>query len=167
MVDQFQGKVRSTALSMVQDVEQAEDITQDVFVSVFKSILSFNEKSSLSTWIYRITINKCLDYHRSKKQKYQKNSETLNVNNPLENRAEYADFVHPGATTENREKSVFLFKAINQLPENQKTAFVLVFVEDLSQKETAEVMNMSIKAVESLLQRAKGNLRKWLNDHYT
>jgi RNA polymerase sigma-70 factor (ECF subfamily) len=75
---------------------------------------------------------------------------------------EKADFVHPGVLAEQRERAAYLFKAIAQLPENQKTAFVLSHVEDLSQKEVAAVMEISVKAVESLLQRAKGNLRKYL-----
>lgn len=74
------------------------------------------------------------------------------------------DFVHPGVLAENREKARYLFKAIAALPENQKTAFVLTHIEDLPQKEVAEIMDLSLKAVESLLQRAKANLRKQLED---
>lgn len=74
------------------------------------------------------------------------------------------DFVHPGVLAENREKAGYLFKAIYSLPENQKTAFVLTHIEDLPQKEVAEIMDMTVKAVESLLQRAKANLRKQLGD---
>ena len=152
---------------MVQDTGVAEDISQEVFVTVYKSILSFNEKSSISTWIYRITVNKCLDHLRAKKRQKRSGflSQLLNLDNgePLEGAA---DFIHPGVVLENREKSKFLFKAINALPDNQKTVFVLTYVEDLPQKEVAEIMNLSLKAVESLLQRAKSNLRKELSDVY-
>lgn len=152
-------------MGMVQDEGQAEDLTQEVFVTVYKSILSFNEKSSLSTWIYRIAVNKCLDHIRAKSR--QKRSGLLTqlfyreTGEPI---TEHSDFIHPGILAENREKSKFLFKAINSLPENQKTVFVLTHIEDLPQKEVAEIMNTSLKAVESLLQRAKSNLRKMLGE---
>lgn len=76
------------------------------------------------------------------------------------------DFQHPGIALENQERATVLFKAIAQLGENQKTAFILVYVEELSQKEAAEVMEISVKALESLLQRAKGNLRITLKEFY-
>jgi RNA polymerase sigma-70 factor (ECF subfamily) len=77
-----------------------------------------------------------------------------------------AGFEHPGVTLENKEKARYLFKAIRQLPQNQQTAFILKQVEGLSQKEVAAVMEIGEKAVESLLQRAKANLRNILSEYY-
>ena len=167
MVDAYQQKVFNTAVSLVQDHGMAEDITQEVFITVYKSILSFNEKSSLSTWIYRITVNKSLDHLRAKSrlkrsgifsQVIHKDSGELLHDNP--------DFVHPGIQLEHKEKAQHLFAAINTLPENQKAVFVLAHIEELPQKDIADVMGLSLKAVESLLQRAKGNLRKKLEIIY-
>ncbi len=70
-----------------------------------------------------------------------------------------AHFDHPGIILENKEKARYLFAAIETLPENQKTAFILFNVEELSQKEIAQIMNTSPKAVESLIQRARLALR--------
>ncbi len=150
---------------MVQDQQSAEDITQEVFVMVFKNILAFNERSSISTWIYRITVNKCLDHIRSKKR-VKRSGFIVSIFSSSDDSpgAEIPDFVHPGVVLDNREKSKFLFAAIKKLPENQQTVFVLAHLEDLPQKEIAEIMDLSLKAVESLLQRAKGNLRKLLAD---
>ncbi len=161
----YRQKVFNTAISMVQDEGVAEDITQEVFVTIFRSVLSFNEQSSLSTWIYRITVNKCLDHLRSKKrqrftlfgQLFQKNGEPL---------SEPKTFDHPGIKLEQRENARYLFTAIEELPHNQKTIFILAHIEELPQKEIAEIMNMSLKAVESVLQRAKVNLRKKLSVYY-
>ena len=148
---------------MVQDMSSAEDISQEVFVTVYKSIAAFKETSTISTWIYRITVNKCLDHVRSNSRKkrsgflvqlFQKESGETSVHAP--------DFVHPGVILENREKAKYLFRAIDGLPENQKTVFILTHVESLPQKQVAEIMNISLKAVESLLQRAKSNLRNSL-----
>lgn len=151
-------------MGMVQDTGAAEDITQEVFVTVYKNILSFKERSSLSTWIYRITVNKCLDYLRAKTRQKRGGLLTQLFNRDAEHIPETSDFVHPGVILENREKAKYLFAAINTLPENQKTAFVLTHIEDLPQKEVAEIMDLSVKAVESLLQRAKANLRKYLTE---
>ncbi len=79
---------------------------------------------------------------------------------------EKPDFHHPGVKLDNKEKAAVLFKAINQLPENQRIAFNLHKVEGLSYLEISEVMNTSVAAVESLLHRARLNLRKWLEKHY-
>jgi RNA polymerase sigma-70 factor (ECF subfamily) len=76
------------------------------------------------------------------------------------------DFNHPGIAAENKETAAVLFKAIRQLPEQQQIAFLLQKTENLNQADIAEVMNTSIGAVESLLQRAKSNLRKVLEAYY-
>ncbi len=150
---------------MVQDEGLAEDITQEVFVTVFRSILSFNEQSSLSTWVYRITVNKCLDHLRGKKrQRFTLFSQLFQgTGEPF---SEKTAFDHPGIKLEQRENARYLFKAIEELPDNQKTIFILAHIEELPQKEIAEIMNMSLKAVESVLQRAKVNLRKKLSAIY-
>jgi RNA polymerase sigma-70 factor (ECF subfamily) len=76
------------------------------------------------------------------------------------------NFFHPGVILEQKEKSAILFKAINNLPENQKTAFILSKIEGLSYLEISEVMQTSISSVESLLFRAKQNLQKELSNFF-
>ncbi len=164
LVDLYQQKVLNTAVGMVQDMGAAEDITQEVFVVVYKNILSFKAQSSLSTWVYRITVNKCLDHLRSKNRLKRGGLFSSLFSNDGGELPDRFDFVHPGVVLENRENARYLFKAINQLPDNQRTVFVLTHIEDLPQKEVAEIMNLSLKAVESLLQRAKANLRKYLSE---
>lgn len=149
---------------MVQDETAAEDITQEVFVSVFRSVLSFNEQSQLSTWIYRITVNKCLDHIRSRER--QRKYGFISRIFGSEDLPDRPHFDHPGILLERKENGRYLFEAIATLPPNQKTVFVLAHIEELPQKEIAEIMGMTLKAVESLLQRAKGNLRKKLGDVY-
>jgi RNA polymerase sigma-70 factor (family 1) len=167
LVDMYQQKVFNTAMGLVQDSGIAEDITQEVFVTVFRSLLSFNEKSALSTWIYRITVNKCMDHLRYKnRQKRQGIFSSLFHRDTGEVVYDIPMFVHPGVQLERKETARYLFEAIATLPDNQKIAFTLAHVEELSQKEVAEVMDLSVKAVESLLQRAKNNLRKKLGGIY-
>jgi RNA polymerase sigma factor (sigma-70 family) len=164
LVTQFQDRIFNTALGLLQHHTEAEDIAQEVFIQVFKSIQSFKGESLLSTWIYRITVTKSLDHLRSKKRKKRFGflSTLFGDNNmPV---YEPEDFNHPGVLQENKEDAAILFKMIDKLPENQRTAFVLNKVEDLSYREIAAILNTTESAVDSLLQRAKQNLRKKLNE---
>jgi len=160
-------KVFNICLNIVQHIEDAEDITQEVFVEVFRSLEKFNEKSSVSTWIYRIAVNKSIDFLRAKKRKKRFAFITQlfhpETGEPMH---KISQFNHPGVILENKERSEILFNALRGLPPKQMSAFVLFKIEGFSQKEVAQSMNMSEKAIESLLQRAKENLRKILENYY-
>ena len=158
--------VYNLSLVYLQNSEDAEEVTQDVFVSVYQSIDQFNHTSALKTWIYKITINKCLDFLKAKKTKKRWAFVSSIFNNGGGLKHDTSDFVHPGILLENKEHSIYLFKAIETLPESQKTAFLLANVEGLGNKEIAVVMEKSIGSVESLLQRAKENLRIQLKEYY-
>jgi RNA polymerase sigma factor (sigma-70 family) len=166
IVDAWQQMVYNTALGIVQNAEDAEDVTQEVFVKIFESISSFKGDSRLSTWIYRITVTKALDHLRKKKTKKRFGLIQSIFGNEKQDVAEKPDFYHPGVMLDNKEKAAVLFKAISLLPENQKTAFTLHKVEGLSYQEVSDVMNTTVPAVESLMHRAKSNLRKWLIKYY-
>lgn len=154
------------ALSYLQNIEDAEEVTQDVFVSLYQNYTQFEEKSALKTWIYRITVNKCLDFIKAKKRKKRFAVITSIFNKDQSVKHEKADFHHPGVVMENKENAAILFKAIEQLPENQRTVFLLSQTEGLGNKEIAVIIDKSVGAVESLLQRAKENLRKQLHVYY-
>jgi RNA polymerase sigma-70 factor (ECF subfamily) len=149
------------ALHYLQNIEDAEEVTQDVFVKVYHSLTHFQQKSSYKTWIYRITINQCLDFTKkknSRKRFYLFGSKS-------ENEREYlntTNFEHPGILMENQEAAAQLFAVINTLTENQKTAFLLSKLDGLSNPEIAEIMELSISAVESLIFRAKATLQEKL-----
>jgi len=154
-------------LNIVQNREDAEDITQEVFIEVHHSLHSFREQSAVSTWIYRIAVNKSLDFIRAKKRKkrfafitqlfHPESGELLH---------EISHFDHPGAILENKERTEILFMAINKLPANQKSAFILHKIEGFQQKEIALIMKLSEKSVEALIHRSKANLRKILSKFY-
>jgi RNA polymerase sigma factor (sigma-70 family) len=167
LVGQFKDRVYNTALGILQHAEDAEDTTQEVFISVYQSVKSFKGESKLSTWIYRITVTKSLEHIRKKNRKKRFAIIRSIVEPGIETRGiEIPHFHHPGVILENKERAAVLFKAIEQLPEKQKTAFILSKVEDLSYQEISEVMGTSISSVESLLFRAKQNLQKILSSYY-
>jgi RNA polymerase sigma-70 factor (ECF subfamily) len=162
----YQDRVYHTALSFVKDTSDAEELTQDVFLTVWSSIAGFRGESALSTWVYRITVSRSLDLIRSRTRK-KRFGFTFSLSDDKEAiRSNTVNWVHPGIIEENKEKAAYLFKAIDALPENQRIAFTLSKMEQLSQKEIAEVMKIKEGAVESLLQRARQNLRKSLEDIY-
>lgn len=158
--------VYNVALSYVQNKEEAEEITQDVFLSVYQKLDEFQANAKVSTWIYRIAINKSLDYIKGKKRKKRfaflssifSDKDGSLVHDP-------ANFNHPGVELENKEATKHIFKKINELPDNQKTALILHKIEKKSQAEIGEIMDVTPKAVESLIQRAKKNLEKKLNQN--
>ncbi len=163
LVEQYQDLVYNTALGIVQNESDAEDVAQEVFIQVYRSIGSFKSEAKLSTWIYRITTTRALDLLRVRKSKKRfgllKRLWETAEESPMEN---IQDFNHPGVSLERKEAAAQLMTAIAQLPENQKVAFVLHKLEGLSYLEIAEVMGNTLPAVESLMHRARLNLRKIL-----
>jgi RNA polymerase sigma factor (sigma-70 family) len=167
LVDQYSGRVFNTALGLLNNREDAEDTTQEVFTEVFRSVRQFRQQSKLSTWIYRIAVSKSLEFRRSRNRKKRSASmadlfgreQQLNVpgNDP---------FYHPGVSLERKEMAARLFEALRQLPDTQRSAFTLSKLENLSYSEIAEVMKVSVSSVESLLFRAKQKLHKILEKYY-
>ncbi|NML22851.1 RNA polymerase sigma factor [Pseudoflavitalea sp. G-6-1-2] len=162
LVEDNQDMVYNTALSIVQHAADAEDVAQEVFIQVYRSIDQFKGDSRLSTWIYRITVTKSLDLIRSRKRKkrFAFVTSLFGPNNEILH--DPVNFHHPGVELDQKEQAAELFRLIDQLPENQKTAFILLKSEELSYQEIAQVMELSVSAVESLLFRARQNLRKLL-----
>lgn len=145
-------------MSYIQEQQAAEEITQDVFTNIFKKAGTFKGQSAVRTWIYRITVNTSLNFIKKKKRSHWLGLDTV--------KKEGSDFVHPGVILENKENATLLYQVIETLPSQQKTAFILSFIEELPRQEVADIMEISLKAVESLLQRAKKKLRDQLVLHY-
>lgn len=160
--EEHQHLVFNLCLNYLLHQQEAEEAAQDIFVKIHAKLGSFEGKSSLKTWVYRIAVNHCLDILRQRKRQAR-----LGIFRHLffggnENALEVPHFDHPGVLLEDREALESLLRTINQLPENQKTALILRYLDDLPPPEIAEIMGISLKAVESLLQRAKSNLEKKL-----
>jgi RNA polymerase sigma-70 factor (ECF subfamily) len=166
-VTTYSTNVYNTALAILQNQEDAEDISQEVFIEVFRSVSRFRGEASLSTWIYRITVTKSLEHIRKNNRKKRTGLFTRIQGKEASPEIRTEDpFYHPGISLENRERSAILFKAIEKLPDNQKIAFLLHKVEGLAQAEIADIMNLSVSAVESLIVRAKQKLKALLSVYY-
>ena len=145
--------VYNLSIHYLQNIEDAQEATQDVFVKIHKKIEGFNNKSSLKTWIYRITVNHCLDVIKSKNRKFRVFFSRKYEDN------DSVDYSHPGVKIESREEVKRIMSKLNELPEKQKTALILKSIEGMTQKEITVVMNIKEKALESLLSRARANLK--------
>jgi RNA polymerase sigma factor (sigma-70 family) len=166
LVDDYQVMVYNTALGIVQNAADADDITQEVFIQVFRSISSFKGDSQFSTWLYRITLGKALDHEKKAKRKKRFGFVQSLFSNHDEVDKQQAEFDHPGVKVEKKERANELFNALKQIPDKQRIAFTLHKLEGQSYQEVAEIMNTTLYAVESLMGRAKANLRKELKKYY-
>lgn len=168
LLDDYQQKVFSTCISFVPNKEDAEDIAQEVFLEIFKSISKFKGDSKLSTWIYRIATNKCLEFIRKKntKKRFAFMQSMLGNEIALDKTSYFTEFNHPGIVLENKEKSAIIFKAINSLSENQRVIFTLAKIDGKSYQEIIEITGKSLSSVESIMFRAKKSLKEKLEIFY-
>lgn len=160
LVDQHSHEVVKTCYSFVNNKEDAEDVAQEVFIEIYKSIQHFNNKSDIGTWIYRISINKSLDFLRKKNRKKRiADLKGLFLHKNRQTSTPHQDM-------EESERKEILHQQIALLAENQRIAIVLSQFDRLSNKKIAEIMKTSESAVESLLHRAKTNLRENLAKYF-
>jgi len=162
IVNLYEKKVYNTALRMCKNSEDAFDISQEVFLKVYKSIYSFKGESSLSTYIYRITYNMCIDFLR--KQKKQ-NSVSLTNEDDEGNIIELDikdNKAGPVEAFEAKERGEVLKNCINELSDIHREMIVLRDIEGLSYKEIAEIIGIEEGTVKSRIVRARNNLKNLL-----
>jgi len=168
LVEKYQKMVVNTCLGIVHNQGDAEDLAQDVFLEIFRTAESFRGDAKLSTWLYRIAVNRSLNLIRNKKRKgfFQSLEEAFtsgrNRNNEISDH--YSD--QPDRNITDQQRSAMLYRALDQLPEKQRIAFTLNKYEELPYRQIAEIMKISLASVESLIHRAKKNLQEQLFDCY-
>jgi len=168
LVNTYQKRVVKTAYYFIGNLEDAEDLSQEIFLEIIKSIDSFRGTSSFSTWIYRIIVNRSFNVIRKNKRRniFSSMEHLFRNSDKSGNQKEKEPSVWCDPMDE-EETRACLDEAISELPGNQRIAFVLNKYEELSYKEIADVMNLSISSVESLIHRAKINLQKKLVNHFS
>lgn len=164
LLDEYQGLVFNTCLSFVPNAEDAEDVAQEVFVEVYRSISKFQGGSKLSTWLYRIAVNKSLEFIRKKntKKRFGFKISLSSGGTPLDKTSYFTEFDHPGVLLEQKEQKALIFKAINTLPEAQRIVFTLHHIDGLPYSDISEITERSKSSVESLLFRARKRVKEQL-----
>lgn len=163
IVDRYQKPLMSFVSKFVGDKTMAEDIAQEVFLRVFKAAKDYRPKAKFKTWLFKIAINYCLNEIR-----FNKNSpqfiDLLELNQ-AGFLAVAPDRCSPEKEFENRELGNIIRKAIANLPAKQRIAFILQKYNGFSYEEISHIMGRSVSAVESLIQRARYNLKKTLSPY--
>ena len=153
LVDQYLDRIVNYGTRMLGDRAEAEDVAQEAFLRLWRNLDKWRAEKPVIHWLQRVTYNLCIDRLRKKKP----------VN--IEDIAEPADpFENPARSLHQMQVSTAVNAAIEKLPDRQRAAIVFAHQEGLSNIETAEIMEISVEAVESLLSRGRRGLRSLLED---
>jgi RNA polymerase sigma-70 factor, ECF subfamily len=165
LVEKYQQMVFRICMGFLHNKDDADDLTQDVFIQAYQSLSHFKGNSAFSTWLYRISVNNSLNKIRQSplKRIFNRFENSSGNKNEKEIYPPVSDEENPEYILIHKEHFEWIQRVLETLPENQRTAIVLSKYDDLSQKEIAEIMNTTEGAVEALLQRAKKNLREKLS----
>ncbi|OFX19249.1 MAG: hypothetical protein A2041_06285 [Bacteroidetes bacterium GWA2_31_9b] len=165
-VEKYHPLVLNVCNNILNNYDDSMDISQEVFIKIYETIDKFRGESKISTWLYRIAVNKSLNYLRSKK--HQKWFSSLDVifgdESKKQDIADNTPIIGDQIETDENKKA--LQHAINRLPDKQKTAITLNSFEELPYKEIAEIMMISVTEVGVLINRAKQNLNKYIVNYY-
>lgn len=148
LVRRYSPAVLALASRMLNDREEAEDVVQETFLRAWKALPTWEPRAKLSTWLHRVALNLCYDRLRKKR-------ETLMDVLPEQVSPEPS----PDVQLDQTQRVKAVEKAIAALPERQAAALTLCAVQGHSQNEAAEIMNIGVKALESLLSRARRTLK--------
>ncbi len=167
LVERYQDRVINTCYRFLFNREDAQDLAQEVFIEVHRSIANFRGQSKISTWLYRIAVTRSIDFIRKSKRK-KRFAPLKSIFAMEEEGKEISDDPsdNPEQNLEQSERMKVLQDAIAALPENQNIAFTLSKCDGMSNKNIAEIMSCSLPSVESLMHRAKKNLRKKLFHYF-
>lgn len=163
IVDRHQKPLINFISRYLSDRAAAEDVAQEVFLRIFKTAKDYKPQAKFKTWLFTIATNLCLNEIRDNKSKpkYVHLTDLPEADNNLI----APDVFSPQKTTEKGEQNTAVRKAIRNLPENQRIAILLRQYDEFSYNEISKIMGLSIPAVESLIQRARQNLKKSLSPY--
>jgi len=152
LFDIFKDRIFSTAVRILNNEQDAEDASQEIFIKVFSNIHKFRGDSSLVTWIYRIAVNTCLDIVRKRKSDVQTD----------ESEIELEKLFHSGKSRSYRASYTIIEKEIRMLPKSCRTVFILYAIEGFKHEEVAKILEISTGTSKSQYFTAKNLLRKKL-----
>ncbi len=142
LVDNYKKKIIGLCYSYTKDSHEAEDLSQDVFITFYKNINKFRLGCSISTYLYKIAVSKCIDFTRK-----------LSIKSML------TGFSKESVKSEDLDEKIYIRECINMLSKHIKIPIVLFYYVGLDQKEIGEILDISQKAVEGRIYRGKQSLR--------
>ena len=160
VINDNEKKIINLIYGMTGDFHLSQDLTQETFIKAFQSLKSFNGKSKISTWLYRIAVNVTIDYQRKNYVQKEKPSDLKDC--------EAANSTNSEETDQKCQKSAIkkiLFEVISKMPEQQKEVFVLREINGCSTKEVAEILDCTTDLVKWRLHKARSYMRKELGNY--
>ena len=167
LVERYETKVNNLAMRLTRNSEDAEEVLQDVFITVYRKIAGFEGKAKFSSWLYRITVNAA--FMKLRKRRQEQNVSLDEMMPHIQNKATgYLSNLSARGDTNalNNEVREALESAIAKLPDDYRAVFVLRDIDGLSNKEVGEILDLSIPAVKSRLHRSRLMLRRRLRRFY-
>ena len=164
LVTRYETKVLNLALRFTRNQEDAEEVVQDVFTTLYRKLAGFEGKSAFSSWLYRIVVNASFMKLRKRRQQ-----STIYLEELTQERGIDKDLLlgtRVDTIPSHRELRDTLQLAIDKLPEQYRSVFILRDVDALSNEEVAEILSLSVPAVKSRLHRSRIMLRKKLHRYY-
>lgn len=166
LITSHERTVYNIAYRMLNNEEDAKDISQEVFIKVYKNLNKFDETSKFSTWIYKITVNTCIDEIRKRKGKETSSiDELVNTDDSEVQKQIKAEALTPEESLIIKENVKYLKEAIDLLSENHKSLIILRDIQGFSYAEIADITNSSLGTVKSRLTRAREHLKNILLDN--
>ena len=162
----YEKKVFSTIYYMVKNDNEVEDIAQEVFIKIYKNLGNFKEESSLYTWIYRITVNVCIDEFKKRKKVVYLDEKIDTKDGEVELQLS-DDSKSPTDIAEDNNLKDKLEKCIKKLPESQRMMIILRDIKGFTYMEIAEIMKMNLGTVKSKINRARASLKELLEEDGT
>ncbi len=167
LYQQYGNKILNLAFHMTGDEESARDLTQEIFIKIYENLAQFRGQSHIYTWIYRIALNHITNYLKSQKRLRWKTFLNIDLIDALrgkipESSKSFIDEAGPHSRLEKKEREKIIWKLIQELPVQQRVSLILHRYEGYSYKEIADLLGISMNAVESRIYRAKQALAKKL-----
>lgn len=162
LVRTYEKQVYHVAMRMLGDADTAADATQDIFLKIYRSVASFKEESKISTWIYRISVNVCIDYQRSRSRKQESPLNYIDEEGEQVERELPDERYTPEDKYAKAERLAALKEAIASLTEDHRAVLILRDIQGLPYEQIAVILNCSEGTMKSRLNRAREALRKKL-----
>jgi RNA polymerase sigma-70 factor (family 1) len=160
IIESYQEGIIRVCRGFVGNTADAEDIAQEVFIQLYKSASGIRGDAKLSTWLYRVAVNKSLNHLRSSKPRNIFDQAKMNSRYNVRSDVGTDDSINESYHRE------AIRQALEKLPDNQRTAFILQKYQDLSYEEISSVMKLSLSSIQSLIFRARKNLQDSLKDYF-
>jgi RNA polymerase sigma-70 factor (ECF subfamily) len=161
LVDRYRDEVFGMAVRFSLNQSDAQDISQEIFIKVFKNLHKYNGASKFSTWLYKLSYNQCIDWVRKNRRHYASSNIELEEFEIADCRA------GPEDELLEKQKRETLRKAVYELKDKYRNILILFYYQSLSYEDISEILSMPVKTVETQLYRARQQLRKKLAGELT